>query len=89
MNDNAYTPGTVAGSSLAGFLMGAVAGAAIALLFAPDRGSVTRQRLAQVAKRVGSKARESAEELSHGAQAALDAGRQEFQQRRETSRHGA
>lgn len=83
MNDNPYNTGQVAGSSAMSFLLGAVTGAAIALLFAPDSGSETRSRLAQAAKRVGSKARQSAEELGHEAREALERGRQEFEQEKQ------
>ena len=83
MNDNSYNPGVVAGSSLMSFLMGAVTGAAVALLFAPDSGSETRSRLASAARRIGSKAREQAEGFTSDARDALDAGRQEFQNKRE------
>jgi len=83
MNDNPYNTGTVAGSSAMSFLLGAVTGAAIALLFAPDAGSETRARLAQAAKRVGSKARQSAQELSQEARDAMERGRQEYEQEKQ------
>lgn len=83
MNDNTpYTQGAAvaAGSSVMSFMMGAVVGASLALLLAPETGAQTRHRLADAAKKMGQKARHSAEDLANDAREAIEHGRQEFQQ---------
>ena len=65
--------GAGAGSVLLAFLLGAVSGAAVALLYAPARGSDTREYL-------GDKAREGRERAA----AAAEKGRQAFNEGRET-----
>jgi gas vesicle protein len=84
MNDNTpYTQGAgVAGTSVMSFVMGAVVGASLALLLAPENGAQTRHRIAEVAKRVGQRVRHSAEDLANDAREAVEHGRQEFQQDR-------
>ncbi len=52
--------GSSAGSVLAAFLIGAVAGAAVALLYAPAPGEETRRRLAEKAR----EGRERAEDFA-------------------------
>jgi gas vesicle protein len=85
MNDNAYSQGAqVAGSSMMSFVLGAVVGASLALLLAPETGADTRNRLRDVAKRVGQRVRHSADDLATDAREAMDAGRQEFQKSRST-----
>lgn len=82
MNDNTpYTQGAaVAGSSVMSFMLGAVVGASLALLLAPETGAQTRHRLADAAKKVSQKVRHSAEDLANDAREAVEHGRQEFQQ---------
>jgi gas vesicle protein len=65
--------GTGAGSVLLAFLLGAVSGAAVALLYAPVTGRETREYL-------GEKAREGRDRASDAAQK----GRQAINQGRET-----
>ena len=72
-------------SIIAGFAIGAVVGAGIALLLAPATGSETRQRLADTARRLSKdaghtldKARETVSELGADAKSAIDAGRDAF-----------
>jgi len=74
-----------------GFLLGAVVGAGIALLLAPDSGRETRRRLADAGVRWGSaargkldQAREAAEGLGQDARSALKAGRETFEQSRKS-----
>jgi gas vesicle protein len=67
--------GTSGGSLLLAFAMGALAGAAVALLYAPAAGTDTRRKLAQ-------KAREGRETL----EAVVERGREAYEQaRKETA----
>ena len=60
------TNGNSAGSVLVAFAVGALAGAAVALLFAPASGEETRRKL-------GDKAREGRDTLASAAERARDA----------------
>ena len=68
--------GAGAGSVLLAFLLGAVSGAAVALLYAPASGEKTREYLGEKAK----EGRQRAQELA-------DKGREAFTQGRETVAH--
>jgi gas vesicle protein len=85
MSDSGSHTGTV----LVSFLLGALAGAAVALLYAPASGDDTRRRLAQKAR----EGRDRAEELAREGRefvnrhrddlgAAIDRGREVFEQAR-------
>ena len=63
--------GNSSGSVLLAFMVGALAGAAVALLYAPAAGTDTRRKLAQ-------KAREGRDTL----EAAVDRGREAYEQAR-------
>jgi gas vesicle protein len=65
--------GSSAGTVLVSFVLGALAGAAVALLYAPASGEETRRRLAEKARQ----GRERAEELA-------EEGREFFDRQRET-----
>lgn len=86
MNDTADSRGTPnAGSALVGFALGAVVGAGLALLLAPDSGKRTRERLASTARRWNERAghtidqaRETVAELGTDAKSALKAGQEAF-----------
>ena len=72
--------GAGAGSVLLAFLLGAVSGAAVALLYAPATGRETREYL-------GDRAREGRERAAEAAQKgrdAIDRGREAINQGRET-----
>jgi gas vesicle protein len=69
MADNGSSAGTV----LVSFMLGAVAGAAIALLYAPATGEETRRKLAEKAR----EGRDKAERLARD-------GREFFDRQRET-----
>jgi len=86
MNDTPESRGTSnAGSALMGFALGALAGAGLALLLAPDSGKKTRQRLASAARswneRAGhaiGQARDTVAELGADAKSAVKAGQDAF-----------
>jgi gas vesicle protein len=64
MSDNNNTAGTV----LVAFALGAIAGAAIALLYAPTSGEETRRKLAEKAR----EGRDKAEQLARQGREFLD-----------------
>lgn len=78
------------GTVLLAFMVGALTGAAVALLFAPASGEETREYLGQKAREGRARARDAVE---HGREAyqrqresltgAIDRGREAFQQARE------
>lgn len=87
MNDVPNTAGTSnAGPALMSFALGAVIGAGLALLLAPDSGKMTRQRLASTARRWSksagntlNQARETMAELGTDAKSAIKVGQEAFQ----------
>ncbi len=89
MNENLQFSGAPrgAGSSVAmGLVLGALVGAGIALLLAPGTGKETRRRLADAGRRWGGAARSkfdqargTANDLKQDAKAALEAGREAFE----------
>jgi gas vesicle protein len=79
-----------AGSVMLAFMVGALTGAAVALLFAPASGEETRDFLGQKARESREKARDAAEQGREFYQrnresvtTAIDRGREAFQQARE------
>ena len=81
--------GSSAGNVLVAFALGAIAGAAIALLYAPASGEETRRKLAEKARegrdRAEAVARESREFISRQREnlsAAVERGREAFDQAR-------
>src|ERR671917_930646 len=83
---------TGAGTVMAAFVVGALAGAAVALLFAPASGEETREYLGQRARESRAKAREALNEgrefynqQRDGLSSAIDRGREAFQDARESS----
>lgn len=86
MNDDLNPRGTSnTGATLIGFALGAVVGAGVALLLAPESGKKTRARLASTAQRWGKSAGESLEQardtvtdLGIDAKSALRAGQEAF-----------
>lgn len=81
--------GTEAGSVLLAFLLGAVSGAAVALLYAPATGKETREVLGERAREGRERAREAAErgrqafnEGRDSLTSAIEKGREAYQQAR-------
>lgn len=85
--------GAGAGNILLGFLLGAVSGAAVALLYAPAPGSDTRDVLAEKAREARERAAAAAEKgremLNQGREtlsSAIDRGREAYEQARAQDR---
>ena len=85
-----------AGTVMLAFVVGALTGAAVALLFAPASGEETREYLGQKAREGQAKAREALNEgrelierQREGVATAFDRGREAFQQARERGDQGA
>jgi gas vesicle protein len=81
--------GAGAGSVMLAFLIGAVTGAAVALLYAPATGAETREFLTDKAREGADRAKEAAEKgrqaVKEGRETlanAIDRGREAFQQAR-------
>ena len=72
--------GAGAGSVLLAFLLGAVSGAAVALLYAPATGRETREYLGERAR----EGRERAAEAAQRGREAIDRGREAINQGRDT-----
>jgi len=85
-----------AGPSVAiGFVVGALVGAGIALLFAPEAGHKTRRRLVDAGKQWGDAARdtlaegrETAGKLAEEAKSVIEAGRERLERDRKTDDSG-
>jgi gas vesicle protein len=84
--------GTGAGSVMLAFLVGAVAGAAVALLYAPATGRETRERLGEKAREGRDRANEAAargrDAMNRGRETmanAIERGREAYQQARSTA----
>jgi gas vesicle protein len=85
MSDNNNSAGTV----LVAFALGAIAGAAIALLYAPTSGEETRKKLAEKAREgrdraeaLAKQGREFIDRQKEHLSAAVDRGREAFEQAR-------
>lgn len=85
-----------AGTVMLAFVVGALTGAAVALLFAPASGEETREYLGEKARESKAKAREALQEgralyerQREGVTGAIERGREAFQQAREKGDQGA
>jgi len=88
MNENPQvtrTPGNPGLPLALGFVVGALVGAGVALLLAPESGKETRQRLTRTGERLGNAARtgldqvlQTANGLREDAQSAMEAGREKL-----------
>jgi gas vesicle protein len=85
---------TSGGSVMLAFMLGAMAGAAVALLFAPAAGEETREYLGQRAREGRDRARDAASQGREFYQrqrdtvsTAIERGREAFQQAREEGRN--
>ena len=85
----AHDDGAGGGSVMLAFLIGAVTGAAVALLYAPATGAETREFLGEKAREGADRAREAAEKgrkaVKEGRETlvtAIERGREAFQQAR-------
>ena len=85
----AQDDGAGAGNVMLAFLIGAVTGAAVALLYAPATGAETREFLSEKARESADRAREAAEKgrqaVKEGRETlanAIERGREAFQQAR-------
>ena len=81
--------GAGAGSVLLAFLVGAVAGAAVALLYAPATGAETREFLGEKARegrdravKAAERGRQAVKEGRENVKTAIERGREAFQQAR-------
>ena len=74
--------GAGAGSVLLAFLVGAVAGAAVALLYAPATGRETREFLGEKAREGRDRAAEAAAKGRETIATAIERGREAYQQAR-------
>ena len=75
-----------AGNVLLAFILGAVGGAALALLYAPASGRETRERLAEKADEARARAADAAAKGRDTLTTAIERGREAYQQaRRDTT----
>jgi len=72
------------GMVLLAFMVGALSGAAAALLFAPASGEETREYLGQRAREGRARAREAVDQGRARAREAVDQGREIYEHQRET-----
>lgn len=86
-NDNSISPGTV----MVAFVMGALTGAAVALLFAPASGEETREYLGEKARESKARARQALDDgrefydnQRQGFSSAVERGREAFQEARDS-----
>lgn len=74
--------GFSAGAVILAFLVGGIAGAATALLLAPQSGKETRAKIGDLAEDVSDKAKELAEKVKTGMKEAVEAGKETIDEKK-------
>lgn len=74
--------GFSAGSVILAFLVGGIAGAAVALLFAPQSGKQTRDKISDLAGEVSEKAEKLAKNLKAGVKDAIETGKETVEEKK-------
>jgi hypothetical protein len=90
MNDNPYTNDISRSgpAGMSGFVLGALVGAGVALLFAPAAGTDTRRRLGETARKLGSAARDKFQEGREQTRSVIEGAREGARQGLEGARQG-
>jgi hypothetical protein len=78
MNENPYINDVSrsGATGMSGFMLGAIVGAGVALLFAPATGTDTRRRVGDTVKKLGSAARDRIQEGTEQVKNRFESGRQ-------------
>ncbi|HLQ66730.1 MAG TPA: YtxH domain-containing protein [Candidatus Limnocylindrales bacterium] len=86
MSDNPYLNDVPRSGTMgvSGFVLGAIVGAGVALLFAPAAGGDTRRRLGETAKKIGSAAKDKIQDGKDQARGYIESGRQAFESGRKS-----
>ena len=89
MNDNPYSNDMSRSgpAGMSGFMLGALVGAGVALLFAPAAGHDTRRRVGDTVRKLGSAARDRMEEGKEHAKGMFEGARQGFEGGRQEARN--
>jgi gas vesicle protein len=90
MNENPYINDVSrsGAAGMSGFMLGAIVGAGVALLFAPATGTDTRRRLGETAKKLGSAARDRIQEGKEQIRDRIQEGKEQVRDRFEAGRQG-
>ncbi len=79
--------GFSAGSLILAFLIGGIAGAAAALLLAPQSGKETREKISDLAEDVSDKAKELRDRVKSGVKEAVELGEKTFEEKKKVLTH--
>ncbi len=87
MNENPYNNDVSrsGAAGMSGFVLGAIVGAGVALLFAPATGTDTRRRVGDTVKKLGSAARDRIQEGKEQIRDRFESGREGFESGRQGS----
>ena len=85
MNENPYINDTArsGAAGMSGFVLGAIVGAGVALLFAPATGNDTRRRVGDTVKKLGNAAKDKIQEGRDQIRDRMESGRQGFESGRQ------